>query len=199
MSYFAAQRLPLLLVDSDDSFRRALQSDFTERGFEVVDVPSYERAMLASEQYSFSLAIVDIRLSGRSGFEVLRELRDRDQSTTLIVLTASPTFTTALEAGRLGASAYFAKPSSVDELLTAYKNPARFSNDRASENGCEPVVRSLQKTAEEQLYRALSTCGGNVTQAARLLGISRRTLHRKLQQHPDLRNDASDPRIFRDN
>lgn len=198
MNLISASPSRLLLVDSDERFRDSLAQSFSERGFEVLAVGSYERALLALEQTTFSLAVVDIRLRGKSGFEVLRELRDADQTCTSVVLTSLPSYTSALEAGRLGASAYFTKPSSVEEILGACRSPSSLSG-LGEEESSSPVLCSLQKATEQQMLRALHTCGGNVTQAARLLGISRRTLHRKLQQHPDLRDERLEARVYRDN
>jgi two-component system response regulator RegA len=128
------------------------------------------------------MAVVDLRMPGRSGLELIRDLKALDAETKVVVLTGYGSIATALEAVRLGARHYLTKPVDADELLAAF--------DRAQPSPASPPVvecPSLARVEWEHINRVLADCGGNVSQAARVLGIHRRSLQRKLQKRPSAR------------
>ncbi len=104
-----------------------------------------------------------------------------DPATRVVVLTGYGSIATALEAVRLGAVHYLTKPADVDDLLLAFAR----ADAPATPMPPEPHrVPSLARTEWEHIHRVLADCGGNVTRAARLLGIHRRSLQRKLTKAP---------------
>ena len=127
------------------------------------------------------LALVDLRMPGASGLSLVRTLLEIDPHTRVVVLTGYGSIATALEAVRLGAVHYLQKPADVDEILAA------FHRDELppSESPAPPThVPSLARAEWEHIQRVLTDCGGNVSQAARLLGVHRRSLQRKLSKYP---------------
>ncbi|MDH5491913.1 MAG: response regulator, partial [Myxococcales bacterium] len=126
-------------------------------------------------------ALVDLRMPGRSGLELVQELHALDPTTKIVVLTGYGSIATAIEAVRLGATHYLTKPADVDEILAAFER-------RDLPPGELPEVPaeapSLARVEWEHINRVLTECGGNVSQAARRLGIHRRSLQRKLSKYP---------------
>ena len=171
----------LLVVDDDEAFRRRLVRAFEARGFDVRWAADAEGAIALATEESPELALVDLRMPGRSGLEVVRDLKTIDTSTNIVVLTGYGSIATALDAVRLGATHYLTKPADVDDILAAFARPGRAHDEPAM---IEHEVPSLARTEWEHISRVLADCGGNITQAARLLGIHRRSLQRKLAKFP---------------
>jgi two-component system response regulator RegA len=162
----------VLVVDDDDVFRGRLVRALVERGFD---------ARGAAGADSPELAVVDLRMPDGSGLDVVRELKTMDPATNVVVLTGYGSIATALEAVRLGATHYLTKPADVDEILRAFEREKRPLDGGAA--GVEQAP-SLARAEWEHIQRVLTDCGGNVSQAARVLGVHRRSLQRKLAKRP---------------
>jgi two-component system response regulator RegA len=168
----------VLLVDDDDTFRSRLARALRERGFAVTEAPGPRQALSAATAESPELALVDLRMPGGSGLEVVRELHAIDATTRIVVLTGYGSIATAVEAMKLGATHYLTKPATVEEILAAF--------EQTGPSGAAPPaeVASLARLEWEHISRVLQECGGNITQAAKLLGLHRRSLQRKLSKYP---------------
>ncbi|PTL82948.1 response regulator transcription factor [Vitiosangium sp. GDMCC 1.1324] len=170
----------LLLVDDEAVFRERLARAFRERGFEVSTAGSYDEALVLATKESPELAVVDLRMPGRSGLELVRALHALDASTRIIVLTGYGSIATAVEAVKLGAFNYLPKPADVDDLMLAFSRgpgePTQVTED------FQPPT--LARAEWEHIQRVLADCGGNISEAARRLGLHRRSLQRKLQKYP---------------
>jgi len=116
----------------------------------------------------------------QSGLDLLRELRALDPSTRILILTGYGSIATAVEATRIGAVGYLPKPADADEILAAFAGGGGAADARIE-------TPSLARTEWEHIQRVLGDCGGNVSEAARRLGIHRRSLQRKLQKYPPSR------------
>ncbi len=108
----------VLLVDDDDSFRQALAGELQSSGFRIKAVPDAESALLETERRPADVAIVDLNLPGRSGEELLHELRDRSPSMEVIVLTGHATVENAVRTLKDGAYDFLTKPCNLDEIET---------------------------------------------------------------------------------
>jgi two-component system response regulator RegA len=171
----------ILLVDDDETLRTRLARAFVDRGFEVRTARDGESALELARTESPELAVVDLRMPGPSGLEVVRELKAVDQTTRIVVLTGYGSIANAVEAVRLGAVNYLTKPADADEVLAAFEAKAGTAADEAT------ATPSLARTEWEHINRVLSDCEGNISEAARRLGVHRRSLQRKLQKHPPRR------------
>ncbi len=169
----------LLLVDDDVTFRMRLARALRDRGLEVTGAGSYEEAVSAAQQETPELAVVDLRLPTRSGLDVVRALKELDATTTVVVLTGYGSIATAVESVKIGAVTYLTKPVDADQVLAAFTGEAGAGAAR----GTLPVP-SLARVEWEHIQRVLTDCGGNLSLAARLLGIHRRSLQRKLAKDP---------------
>jgi two-component system response regulator RegA len=171
----------ILIVDDDEILRSRLAAAFTGRGFDVRAAGSYEDAVALAERESPEYAVVDLKLPGRSGLDVVRALKDVDAATCIVVLTGYGSIATAIEAVRRGAVQYHAKPADVDDILAAFEREESDAESRPNPS-IEPP--SLARVEWEHINRVLTDCGGNVSEAARLLKVHRRSLQRKLRKYP---------------
>lgn len=171
----------LLIVDDDRTFRDRLARAFVERGYEVRTASDFDEGVELARQDSPEMAIVDLRMPGKSGLELVKELVEIDPGTKVIVLTGYGSIATAIEAMRIGATYYLAKPVDVDDILTAFRRGETAPLETVPTDYAAP---SLARAEWEHLNRVLSDCGGNISEAARRLGIHRRSLQRKLKKIP---------------
>jgi two-component system, response regulator RegA len=174
----------LLIVEDDDRLRSRLARALSERGFEVREADNVQNALAAAREDSPEFVLVDLRVPGGSGLDVVREVKVIDPATTIVVLTGYGSIATAVEAVRLGAAEYLTKPADVDQIVAALtRTPAGAA---ATDDGVEHVP-SLARVEWEHINRVLADCDGNISKAARLLGIHRRSLQRKLDRFPTAR------------
>lgn len=171
----------ILLVDDDEVFRRRLARAFDERGYDVRTASDYDEAVTSARDDSPELAVVDLRMPGRSGLELVQMLKDIDASTRIVVLTGYGSIATAIDAMRLGATYYLSKPADADDIVAAF---ARAEAPPLTPPDPDYQAPSLARAEWEHINRVLSDCGGNISEAARRLGIHRRSLQRKLQKYP---------------
>jgi two-component system, response regulator RegA len=169
-----------LIIDDDEVYRTRLCRAFTTRGWEALAAADGESALRLADASSPDLAIVDLRLPGMGGLDIVRELRARDETACIIVLTGFGSIATALAATKLGASHYLSKPADVDQILGAYQQITAGVASVAAET----EVPSLARVEWEHIQRVLIDCEGNISQAAKLLGLHRRSLQRKLSKYP---------------
>ncbi|WLT31918.1 response regulator transcription factor [Geothrix sp. PMB-07] len=170
-----AEALPsLLLVDDDATYRERLAKAIAARGFEVRTAEDAEAAVALADADSPEYAVLDLRMPGESGLDLLRRLMAIDPTTKVLMLTGYGSIATALEAVRLGAVNYLTKPADVDDILAA------FSPERpVSETSPDLETPSLARVEWEHIQRVLQDCDGNLSEAARRLGMHRRSLQRK--------------------
>ena len=178
----------VLLVDDDTRLRSRMARAFEERGYEAQQADGHDEALAIAHEESTEFAVVDLRMPGKSGLDVVRELHQIDPSTKIVVLTGYGSIATALEAMRLGATHYLTKPADVDEVIASFDRDHSEPGDAAApENGAEPETPSLARVEWEHIQRVLTDCDGNITKAAERLGIHRRSLQRKLAKFPTRR------------
>lgn len=166
----------IMIVDDDRPFCTALASALRRRGFQVVVAHDYDEALAEAEAWKPDRAVVDLRMPGRNGLEVVAALRERVPGLRMVVLTGFGSIATAIEAIKLGAVHYLTKPAGVDELLAAFERTEPVLLDAPHTTQATP----LDQLEWEHLQRVLTDCNGNVSEAARRLGMHRRSLQRKL-------------------
>ena len=176
--------LSILLVDDDENFRERMARALRDRGHELRTASGPDDAIRMATEDSPECAVVDLRMPGGSGLDVVSALRTIDPATTVVVLTGYGSIATATEAVRRGALHYLQKPVDADELLTAFARGGMLPADELPE---EPAAPSLARAEWEHIQRVLADAGGNVSEAARRLGLHRKSLQRKMQKHPPRR------------
>lgn len=173
-----------LVIDDDEIFRNRLCRALAQRNWEAAGAGSGEEAFEIARDRSPDLVLVDLRMPGIGGLDLIPRLRALDSSTAIIVLTGYGSIPTTITAMKRGADHYLSKPADADQVLAAFENLRAAS---AKEPGVPATVPSLARVEWEHMQRVMADCGGNISQAARLLGIHRRSLQRKLSKHPPLR------------
>ena len=171
----------ILLVDDEEHFRDRLARALTRREYEVLQAANYEDGIKIIKNQKPEMAVVDLRMPGPSGLELVKSAMEIDPDLKIVVLTGYGSIATATEAIRLGAINYLPKPADTDEILAA------FSKDQ-EEAALPPPTNidtpSLGRVEWEHINRVLTDCGGNISAAAKRLNIHRRTLQRKLLKFP---------------
>jgi two-component system response regulator RegA len=177
----AEQKPSILIVDDDEVYRTRLARAFVDRGYEVRTADNHDSAVATASPESPELAVVDLKMPGKSGLELVKALREIDPATKIVMLTGYGSIATAIDAVRLGATYYLSKPADADDIIAAF---ARGEAPPLEPPEHDYKAPSLARAEWEHINRVLSDAGGNISEAARRLGIHRRSLQRKLQKYP---------------
>lgn len=168
----------LLVVEDDDVLRERLVRALSDRGFAARGAASVAQALeLAAEAPEY--AVVDLRIGCESGLDVLRTLLERDPATRVVMLTGYGSIATAVEAMRLGAIHYLTKPADAEQIVAALQQTPE---TQALLGSREPPT--LARVEWEHINHVLVSVSGNISEAARRLGLHRRSLQRKLAKYP---------------
>ncbi|GIQ76400.1 response regulator transcription factor [Bradyrhizobium sp. 41S5] len=168
----------LLIVEDDAGFARTLKRSFERRGYGVAVSASLDEVRELLEQQSPGYAVVDLKLAGgASGLACVEALHAHDPDMLIVVLTGFASIATAVEAIKLGACHYLAKPSNTDDIEAAF---LKAQGNAAIEVGARPT--SIKTLEWERIHQTLMETDFNISEAARRLGMHRRTLARKLEK-----------------
>lgn len=167
----------ILIVEDDLALSASLERSFLRRNFQVATANSVKDAKLLIEKFHPTHAVVDLKIAQESGLDFVKYLHEFDAAIKIIVLTGYASITTTIEAIKSGAFYYLAKPANVDMIMAAFagENLTKNSDDFAKKT-------SIKNLEWEQIHQVLVDANFNVSQAARVLGMHRRTLMRKLEK-----------------
>lgn len=174
-----ADKPTLLLVDDDETFCQVLSAALARRGFAVRIAHTVAEGVTTAIKDLPEFAVIDLKMPGPSGLELVKKLKELDAHTKIVVLTGYASVATAVEAIKLGAIHYLAKPADADEIVAAFH---RDSGDADVTVVAKPLP--LSRLEWEHIQKVLTECAGNVSETARRLGMHRRTLQRKLAKRP---------------
>ena len=178
MSEAQAQPL-LLLVDDEEVFCRVMGQALERRGFRVTLAYNIEDALSAARQMPPDYAVVDLRIGEQSGLTLVPQLKSIQPEMSIVVLTGYASIATAVEAIKLGATHYLAKPVDADEVVATLNKQ---SGDPDVPVASDPM--SVDRMEWEYIQKTLADHAGNISAAARALKMHRRTLQRKLAKYP---------------
>ena len=167
----------LLIVEDDPRFADTLAAEFRDRGYHV-DCARNLGELRERDVSDVGFAVVDLRLLQDSGLDAVSSIKDRKPDARVVVLTGYGSIATAVEATKRGAAHYLTKPVEIDEIERA------FSADGDPGSGVEipDEFQSLDRHEREYIEYVLDQCGGNISHAARRLGLHRQSLQRKLRK-----------------
>ncbi len=165
-----------LVVDDDDVLRNRLAKALSARGLQVACASNVDEALAIIDAEPPRFAVIDLKMPGASGLELLRHLQEYSPETKSVLLTGYGSITNAVEAIKLGAVNYITKPADADQIYAALMEAPAV----AQVESFQPP--SLAEAEWEHIHRVLAECGGNISKAALLLDIPRRTLQRKLKK-----------------
>ena len=169
----------LLIVEDDDAFARTLGRSFERRGYAVLVASGFEHMQEILKRRRPTHAVVDLKLGGASGLACVAALHAHDPAMLIVVLTGFASIGTAVEAIKLGACQYLAKPSNTDDIEAAFRKPEGDAQKPVPER--PTTFRTLEW---EMIHRTLAESDFNISETARRLGMHRRTLARKLDKRP---------------
>ncbi|MEZ0496086.1 response regulator transcription factor [Sphingomonas sp. IW22] len=167
----------LLIVEDDAVFARTLARSFERRGDAVRVLSGPDGLEDAAREHGVTHAVVDLRLGGASGLNCVAALHALDPAIRIVVLTGFASIATAVEAIKLGATNYLTKPANTDDIEAAFE---RVEGDAAADLSVAPT--SLRTLEWEHIHQVLADTDFNISEAARRLGMHRRTLARKLEK-----------------
>lgn len=173
--------IKILVVDDDQIFRTRLIRALQTRGFEVLGATNADEGIELARRFHPPRAIVDMKMPGKGGLELISELAKIDPDIDIVVLTGYGSIATAVEAVRRGAIDYLTKPADTEQILSRFD-----AAEAPVNNAVVETTPSLARVEWEHIQRILEDCDGNISQAARKLGIHRRSLQRKLGKLPPL-------------
>ncbi|WP_294332809.1 response regulator transcription factor [uncultured Sphingomonas sp.] len=167
----------LLIIEDDAVFARTLARSFERRGYMVEMLNGPEDVEATARAFAPTRAVVDLRLGGSSGLVCVKQLHDLDPTMRIVVLTGFASISTAVEAVKLGATNYLMKPANTDDIEAAFD---RVDGDVDTELKARPT--SIKTLEWEHIHQTLADTNYNLSEAARRLGLHRRTLARKLDK-----------------
>ena len=172
----ASDRL-LVVVDDDASFAKTLKRSFERRGYDVLVAATIDDLQTILRTRSPGFAVVDLKLAGASGLACVQVLHAHDADMLIVVLTGFASIATAVEAIKLGASHYLAKPSNTDDIEAAFSRAAGNADVALTDR-----PTSIKTLEWEHIHEVLAETDFNISETARRLGMHRRTLARKLDK-----------------
>ena len=164
----------LLIVEDDKSFLQRLARAMESRGFEVTTAESVSDGLMQVERSAPAFAVVDMRLGDGTGLDVISALKHRRPDARAIILTGYGNIATAVNAVKIGAVDYLAKPADADDVVAALLA----IEGRKAEPPEHPM--SADRVRWEHIQRIYELCNRNVSETARRLNMHRRTLQRIL-------------------
>lgn len=170
----------LLLVDDDVVFVRVLTRALVARGFAVANAHNAATALDQARRVMPRYIVLDLKLGADNGLALIPQLLAISPATRILLLTGYASIATAVEAIKRGAHDYLAKPVDADAIVRALTEAETIEAELAASDTPLP----LKRLEWEHIQRILADCEGNISEAARRLGLHRRTLQRKLAKRP---------------
>jgi two-component system response regulator RegA len=172
----------VLVIDDDPTFNAVLSRALTRRGYAVSSATEVEQALSVALGQPPDAVVLDLNLGSSSGLQLIRPLLDIAPGCRIIVLTGYASIATAVEAVKLGATQYFAKPIEVEAIVAVFDVPQEVEEAGEGDVPSDPL--SVGRLEWEHIQRVLLEHEGNISATARALKMHRRTLQRKLAKRP---------------
>lgn len=169
----------ILLVDDDEIFRHRLLKAFKHRRYEAYDAGNLKDAIALFSQHKIDQVVLDLRLGSESGLDLIPKLLELNPKARILILTGYGTISTAVEALKKGAYNYLSKPTDADSIAAALQEQVILKKQIPTNN-----LPALGQVEWDYINRILNECSGNISKAAKILGIHRRSLQRKLSKNP---------------
>jgi two-component system, response regulator RegA len=170
----------ILIVDDDIVFTEVLGRAIEKRGYGCLLAHDVGSALALAETHSPDMAVIDLKLERESGLDLLPRLKQINPAIRMLILTGYSSIATAVAAIKLGAFDYACKPVDTDEIIALLEGHLESREKQA----VEPEPPSIRRLQWEHIQKVLEANQGNVSATARVLGMHRRTLQRKLQKRP---------------
>jgi two-component system response regulator RegA len=171
----------VLVIDDDSRFRQTIVDEIIDHGYSALGFSSYKdySESQSSVQKNYTHALVDLRLIDENGIEVVQKLRSQSVDMRIVMFTGYGSIATAVSAVKSGADDYLSKPVDIDLLLATLKGV-----ELAEKDPIEHHEMTLARYEREYIELILEKCEGNISKAARVLGLHRQSLQRMLKKYP---------------
>jgi two-component system response regulator RegA len=169
-----------LLVDDDSIFRSRLAIAVRDRDWICHEAESGMESLRLALMHCPNMILLDLRLANESGLDLIHKLKVMSPNSRIIMLTGYGSIATAVQAVQLGAHQYLTKPVDADQVMDSYHASPGQPPPRPEVTS----VPSLARVEYEHIQRVLVDCEGNISKAARIIGLHRRSLQRKLFKNP---------------
>lgn len=163
----------LLIIEDDQDFATILQRSFERRDYEVRVAAGYDEMVSLLKKFHPRYVVVDLKMSGKSGLDCIDHIHTFDKAIKIVMLTGYASITTTIDAIKRGACYYLAKPANAEMIIAAFEGKESTSSGKKT---------SLKNLEWEHIHQTLSEVNFNISKAAKLLGMHRRTLARKLEK-----------------
>lgn len=173
-----------LLVDDDPLYLLTLQRSLVCRGIQTITALSAPSALIAAKTVKPAFALIDLKLGADSGLSLIQPFRSFHQQMRILLVTGYASIATAVEAIKLGADDYLPKPVEIASIIRAIGLADQASTLSNQAHRLPQLMTPLNRLQWEHIQQALHETGGNISAAARLLGMHRRSLQRKLTKRP---------------
>ena len=175
--------IPIIIIDDDLTYREILARSLTNLNCSVEHFPHPEEALSTIASHNSAdnklTVLLDLKLESDSGLRWIEAIRNTNVHCRLLLLTGYASISTAVEAIKLGADDYLAKPITAREILSHLQKQ---KIDPDIEINKKPM--SVERLEWEHIQKVLQDNEGNISASARALGMHRRTLQRKLLKKP---------------
>lgn len=173
----------ILIIDDEEVFATTLARSFERKGISTQIALNKTQAILAAETNQFTDITLDLNLGDQSGLQLITQLRSLQPNANILILTGYASIATTVQAIKLGADNYLAKPADSSAILRALDEDAAEPHlTQADTQEFQPM--SVSRLEWEHIQRVLNEHEGNVSATARALNMHRRTLQRKLAKRP---------------
>ncbi len=175
-------RKNILILEDNEDFRDSLALEFEDKGFDVIAIES----MAQIPKVNLDYAIVDLRLKNDNGINCVEQIHENSPLCRIVMLTGYPSLATAIKAIKKGAMNYLTKPTNMQQLEKALFEDENINceNNETPSAQLNTLAPSLARHEREYIEYILAECGGNITNAAKRLGLHRQSLQRKLKKYP---------------
>jgi two-component system response regulator RegA len=177
----------MLIIEDDDTFSATLLRALKRRGHAVEAARTAAAALELAQAILPARVVLDLNLGGASGLGLIPRLMEINPACRIVVLTGYASLSTAVDAIKLGAVQYLAKPVDVDTLLRAFGHTLKGGADAPAASAAAAISQvpmSVERMEWEHIQRVLREHNGNISATARALNMHRRTLQRKLLKRP---------------
>jgi len=173
----------ILVVEDDEVFSQVMTRALLHRNYEASHAANEDEALLLIKSTQFDYAILDLNLGSHTSLGLIAPIKHSSPSSRILILTGYASIATAVEAIKLGADNYLAKPADANEILGALLGTNQLNTVAGSDpTQLEPM--SVRRLEWEHIQNVLNEHDGNISETARQLKMHRRTLQRKLQKRP---------------
>ena len=173
----------ILLVEDDEVFSQVMTRALLHRNYEASHAANEDEALLLIKSTQFDYAILDLNLGSHTSLGLIAPIKHSSPSSRILILTGYASIATAVEAIKLGADNYLAKPADANEIIGALLGTNQ-PNTVAGPDTARLEPMSVRRLEWEHIQKVLNEHDGNISETARQLKMHRRTLQRKLQKRP---------------